>query len=408
MKKYINIKIGLLFACFLLLASCAEEFKAVEPPTGSTIVDVASNSADFNILTAALKKTGLASSLANNNSGSFTVFAPTDDAFIAYFKSITAFAAFGEPEILNWINTTLAPTSTSLNLPTLTSILLYHVVSSEIPSSQVKGAQGFVTLSGAGARLSLSKSGSTIIFNANKAGYAAGNGSQSVTMDIDASNGVIHSINKVLIPVTTNNIWIGTNAVVAPATSIVNLPNFIVSYATSPPTITVFGATMLRNPSPDGSINISNVPTGTLNDYNLISAAIVRAELAPVIFTITTPFPDFTLFAPTDAAFIAYLGVANEAAAITAINALSPTALADVVKYHIVAGRVVTTDLADGQAVTTLLSGKTFTVGISGSTVTLKDNNTAVDPTFSLTGANTNFLTNAGVVHQINAVLRSN
>ncbi|MFM7486972.1 MAG: fasciclin domain-containing protein, partial [Cytophagales bacterium] len=146
---------------------------------------------------------------------------------------------------------------------------------------------------------------------------------------------------------------------------------------------------------------------------NLLSAAIARAELAPVIRPIATPFPDFTIFAPTDAVFQTFLAtlpntgtpVTSEATARDFINTLSPTVLADILKYHVVPGRILSTDLSNGQVVTTALAGGTFTVDIAGSVITLKDNNTGVaDPTVT----SANILTNAGVLHQINGVLRSN
>ncbi|MFM8740950.1 MAG: fasciclin domain-containing protein, partial [Cytophagales bacterium] len=177
------------------------------------------------------------------------------------------------------------------------------------------------------------------------------------------------------------------------------------------PTVTVFGATMPRNT--DGTLNVATAAVGTLNNYNLLSAAIARAELAPVIRPIATPFPDFTIFAPTDAVFQTFLAtlpntgtpVTSEATARDFINTLSPTVLADILKYHVVPGRILSTDLSNGQVVTTALAGGTFTVDIAGSVITLKDNNTGVaDPTVT----SANILTNAGVLHQINGVLRSN
>jgi uncharacterized surface protein with fasciclin (FAS1) repeats len=402
MKIHNKTYTGLSFTLILLLTGCADDFKQVPTLTGSTIAQIAGGNADFNILTAALTRTGLANALNDNNAGVFTVFAPTDDAFVTYFRSLSIPSATAdEAAILSWINSTLSPTTTP-SLATLTSVLSYHVVSSELPSSALTGAQGFVTIGGT-ARLSVSKVGSNVVLNANRTGNAAGNGGQSITLDIDASNGVIHSIDRVLIPVAFANIWIGTS----PATgAAVNLPGFNVDYTTltgGKPTVTVFTVAMPRKT--DGTLDVAAAAVGTANSYNLLSAAIARAELAPVIRPISTPFPDFTLFAPTDAAFISYLGVADEAAARTAINGLAPTALADILRYHVVPGRIVSTDLSNGQVVTTALAGGTFTVNISGNTITLVDKNTSIaDPT--VTSANN--LTNAGVLHQINGVLRSN
>lgn len=399
-------------ACLLMAAGCADNFNQVAPPAGKTIAVLATENADLNILVAALTKTGLASTFDNNNSGAFTVFAPTDAAFVAYFNSINIpTAGADEVAILSWINSTLSPT-TNPSIGTLTNVLLYHVVNSEIPFSKVTGTQALVTLSGS-ARISISKVGSNVVLNANRAVQnSAGNGAQSISLDVDASNGTIHTIDRVLIPVSVANIWAGTTVITAPATSIVNYPGFTVNYGVSPPAVSVFGTVMPRTGS-GGSINVATAAVGTLNDYNLLSAAIARAELATTIITIATPFPDFTLFAPTDAAFQAFLAtlpntgtpVTTEATARDFINTLSPTVLADILRYHVVPGRVVSTDLSNGQVVTTALTGGTFTVNIAGSVITLADRNTGVaDPT--VTSANN--LTNAGVLHQINGVLRSN
>ena len=410
MKRINIIQLSIFLSGLLLAASCAEEFKEVPPPAGSTIVQIASGSADFNILTAALVKTGLDKTFNNNNSGAFTVFAPTDAAFIAYFNSLGGpFATLDEVGVLNWINTTLSPTVTpGPNLAAFTGVLLYHVVSSEIPSSKVTGAQGFVTLSSylsgtvtIQTRLSVSKVGSNVVLNANRIGQnVAGNGGQSVTLDIDASNGIIHSIDKVLIPVSINNIWVS------------NLLNFSVNYRVSPPAVTVFGTVLRRVPpvapsTTPGTINLTDgaapAPVDAVGtNYNLLSMAIAKAELATAIIPIAAPFPDFTVFAPNDAAFLTFLGVANEVAARDALNALTPAALATIIGYHVVRGRVLSTDLSDGQVITTLSSGNTFSIGINGSTVTLVDKGPAVDATVTVP----NILTNAGVVHQISGVLR--
>ncbi|MCA6500727.1 MAG: fasciclin domain-containing protein, partial [Chitinophagaceae bacterium] len=146
----------ILFACLATAISCTDDFKPVAPPSGSTITEIASGSNDFNILTAALTRTGLANTFANNNAGAFTVFAPTDAAFVAYFNAINIpTAGADEAAILTWINSTLS-TTTSPSLSTLTSVLLYHVIISEVKSDKVTGAQGFVTLNGA-TRISISK-----------------------------------------------------------------------------------------------------------------------------------------------------------------------------------------------------------------------------------------------------------
>ena len=400
MKRSNIIQTGLLLSWLLFAISCAEEFKTVPSTSGSTITETISSNTDFNIFTAVLSKTGLAATFNNNNSGVFTVFAPIDAAFNSYFNSLGgAFATLDEAGVLNWINNTLS-TSTTPSIATLSGISLYHAVSSEVASAKITGAQGFVTIGGT-ARLSASKVGSAIWLNANRAGNSAANGGKSVILDIDASNGIIHSIDKVLIPVTTANIWAST------------LLSFSVNYGVSPPAVTVYG-TVLKRPTSGSPINLSDAtalaPTDAVGtNYNLLSMAIARAELATIIIPITTPFPDYTVFAPTDAAFLSYLtsisaAVTNEATARDFLNTLSPTALADLVNYHVVKGRVVTTDLSDGLSVPTALTGKSFTTKITGSTITITDGKGNTTSTVTIADN----LTNAGVLHQINKVLISN
>jgi uncharacterized surface protein with fasciclin (FAS1) repeats len=414
MKNSINLLYkSLTLGLVLLASSCSDNFKEVPSATGSTIVAVASANQDFSILAAALTKTGQVNNLNNNNSGSFTVFAPTDAAFISFFNTLpsTIVLAPGSPAgpydeagVINLINglqafypippnPALGTGISYLTTSGLSSVLTYHILSSKITSDKVTGAQGFVTQNG--ARLSVSKTGSNVILNAARSINAAGNGATVILADQGASNGVIHAIDKVLIPVSLGNIWAGGTT---------GLPGFTVNYNNTPPTISVFGAAMLRNA--DGTLDISKAAVSSTTEYNLISMAIARAELATVIIPNVTPLPDFTLFAPRDADFVSYLGVADETAARATLNGLLPSALADILKYHVVAGRIVSTDLSDGLVITTVLSGQTFSIGISGNVITLKDNNAATDPT--IVTASANVLTNAGVLHQINGVLRSN
>ncbi|MBN8578911.1 MAG: fasciclin domain-containing protein [Cytophagales bacterium] len=374
MKNKLSHKIIALLMLALAAASCANKFEPDPLPVGQTLVQVADANASFDILTAALTKTGLANSLGNPNSGTFTVFAPTDDAFITYWNSIRG-AGHTEQNVLDTI-ANLKPTGVSNpTLTVLAGILNYHIVSSRITSADITGKAVFATLQG--ARLTISKLGSNVLLNANNAGNGAGNGASVTSVDASAINGVIHGVDKVLVPVSVASI--GTTLGIA------------VSYATNPPTVT--GGTTAGN------------------NYDILSAAIRKAALAPILLPNQNPLPDFTVFAPTDAAFISFLNVTSEAEALTAINALSATTtptlaqVADILKYHVVVGRVVSTDLSASQQVQTLLTGKAFTISSLGPPITIADlNGASADATIS----SGNILTNAGVVHGINAVLNPN
>ncbi|WP_341936771.1 fasciclin domain-containing protein [Marinimicrobium sp. C2-29] len=139
-------------------------------PEVNTVVDVALDNGNFETLVTALQATGLDETL-DDPEGSFTVFAPTDDAF----------ALLGE----DTINNLLADTDT------LSDILLYHVISgSEVDAETAIGLSGNTQEMANGDSVGLSLSGDNLLINLSM-----------VTMtDVEADNGVIHVIDAVLMP----------------------------------------------------------------------------------------------------------------------------------------------------------------------------------------------------------------
>lgn len=131
------------------------------------VVDVAAANGSFKTLTAALKAAGLDKALASE--GPFTIFAPTDEAFAAL------------PE--GTVEELLKPE----NRDTLIAILTYHVVPGENTSKTLKSGEA-ETLEGAAVEVKVSPSGVMV------------NDANVVTADIPASNGVIHVIDKVIMP----------------------------------------------------------------------------------------------------------------------------------------------------------------------------------------------------------------
>ena len=386
MKKSIKIVNVLLLVGMLVVASsCLKKFVEPTEITGQSIVQVASADGNFDLFLAALAKTNLTGSLDNNNSGSYTVFAPTDAAFLTYYKTLSAaYSGFTtEGEVINSINNLTAFTTPSI--ATLAGVLNYHIISSKITSDVIVGRQTFTTQNS--SRLSLSKTANGVVLNANVNGATPStgiNGANVTVADTQASNGVMHSIDRVL----------------------------TFSSANASP-IAVFGLSINYGVSPiviSGGSETGGDATGT--NYNILAYAIRIAGLAPTLAPNITPLPDVTVFAPTDNAFRAYLGdntlptsAAKENAAIQLVKAMDPTTLSNLLQYHVLSGRVLTTDLVNGQAEQTLLSTGSITVGISGTTFTLTDLNTSVaDPTIS----SPNVFATAGVVHQINGVLRPN
>ena len=70
-------------------------------------------------------------------------------------------------------------------------------------------------------------------------------------------------------------------------------------------------------------------------EFDVLQAAVIRAGLAE---TLSGP-RQFTVFAPTDAAFVKTLGVANEQAALDAVNGLDVATLTDILLFHVTSGR---------------------------------------------------------------------
>lgn len=131
-----------------------------------SVVDIAVSNPDFSILVEAVTKADLAGALSAD--GPFTVFAPTNQAFEDLFEQI------GVEGIED------------LTAEQLTPILTYHVVSGKVMSSDLSNTS-VETLNGQKIKIDLSD-GAKI------------NDSKVVAADISGSNGVIHVIDKVLVP----------------------------------------------------------------------------------------------------------------------------------------------------------------------------------------------------------------
>ena len=136
--------------------------------TPQSITDHAIANPGLSSLTAAVVKAELAGTL-DDDKNNFTVFAPTDAAFSALFTTL---------------NTTLA----CLSKEALTPILLYHVVNGFVPAANVK----------TGSVPTLAESNISIVANAN--GVTLNNSANVVLTDVVATNGIIHVIDKVILP----------------------------------------------------------------------------------------------------------------------------------------------------------------------------------------------------------------
>jgi uncharacterized surface protein with fasciclin (FAS1) repeats len=131
------------------------------------IVDIAASNDDFSTLVAAVSAAGLVDTL--KGEGPFTVFAPTDEAF----------AALPEGTVENLLKPE--------NIDQLTAILTYHVVPGKVMSTDLTDDMMATTVQGSDVKIDLDNG--VMVQDATV-----------TAADIEASNGVIHVINKVILP----------------------------------------------------------------------------------------------------------------------------------------------------------------------------------------------------------------
>ena len=245
-----------------ILTSCEKDNDEMTTVKDMTVAEYVSYDPNFSILLQALYKADLANVL--QGEGNFTVFAPTNDAFNALFTQL------GVSGI------------SDLSKETLTPILLYHALGEEKKAASL--SDGYInTLSPAQtsyASLKISTMG----------GVKLNKDINVVAADVDVKNGVIHAIDKVLLPPTVVDI-------------------------------------ALANES-----------------FSILVQAVVKAGL---VETLSGAGP-FTIFAPTNAAFeklFTTLGISG-------INDLTAAQLIPVLTYHVVSGNVRSNQLSAGPVAT--------------------------------------------------------
>ncbi len=270
-----------------VLAACGGDDDPPPTPAPGTLAQEAS-ARGFTALVAAADKAGLAGALSSASS-SLTVFAPTDAAFAALASRL------GFASATAMVN--------ALDGPTLAKILQYHVLPTRQQASHLAaGAATQNTLyefEGAAATLALSTTGAVRITD------EVLNQATVTGADVPASNGVIHVIDRVLVP---------------------------------PGVLTVVQMAQ-ANPS-----------------FGVLVQAVTTANLAG---TLGGAGP-FTVFAPTDAAFAAAL----DELSLTAAQLLARPDLAAILSYHVVSGDVRAADVAalPKPAAVATVQGGTFTV----------------------------------------------
>ncbi|MEM1094478.1 MAG: fasciclin domain-containing protein [Bacteroidota bacterium] len=156
---------------------------AADLSSDPTVVEVAAGSSDFTTLVAAVQAAGLVDVL--NGEGPFTIFAPSDEAF----------AALGDATIQDLLKPE--------NKDRLTAILTYHVVPGSLFAGTQADSGDLVALAATGQLETVQ--GSYLPIAADVNGFKVGE-AVIVQPDLAASNGVIHVIDRVLMPPTEANL----------------------------------------------------------------------------------------------------------------------------------------------------------------------------------------------------------
>jgi transforming growth factor-beta-induced protein len=281
-----------------------------EAEMAPSITEIAVADGRFTTLVAALEAAGLAETLGGE--GEFTVFAPTDDAFAALPEG-TVDTLLADPE------------------GALTQILLYHVVDGMVPAETVVTLASAATLQG--EEVTIKVEDGVVYLN---------DVVQVIITDIEASNGIIHVIDGVLIP----------PSIMAAAGSSMSIAEIAVA---------------------DGR-------------FTTLVTALQEAGLVETL----SGEGAFTVFAPTDEAFAALPG-----GTLDSLLADPQGALTDVLLYHVVDGIYAAEDVVALEALTTLL-GQDFTITVEDGAVLLNGTVRIIM---------TDIVASNGIIHVIDAVL---
>lgn len=278
MKK---LNYALLLALFsVVLFTACEKDDDPDPPVPQNIVELAQATPDLSTLVEAVTYADLGATLSGTDN--YTVFAPTNAAFDALLSS------FGVSSI------------TDLDKGVVTQILLYHVVAGSVKSTDL-------TTDYYGTAATFGASMEALDIYATVGTSVMINDATVATADVEASNGTVHIIDKVL-----------------------TLPT-VVTHA-------------LNNPN-----------------FSILVQALTRPSLGVDYVGLLSGGGPFTVFAPTNDAFMALLTELN----VTQLADIDDDTLNAVLQYHVVNGaNVVAGDLSNEQVVETF-GGSTFSIDLT-------------------------------------------
>lgn len=308
-KKFLSIT-AIALIVGLMFTSCNDDDDEDMMLPTNDIVALATSTSDLSTLVTAISAADLTSTLQGD--GPFTVFAPTNDAFDNLEDGVLE-TLLDNPDLL-------------------AEVLQYHVVSGKVMSTDLSDGDVATLLSGKSINVSIMDGVVTLNNNA-----------MVTNTDIEASNGVVHLIDEVLLPEGFE------------------LPkDNIVTIASETPSLSILVDALTMFPDLVDALSLDG---------------------------------NYTVFAPTNDAFTALLGVIGQ----SSLDDVPEDVIERLLKYHVISSAALMSgDLTDGQMAATLLSDDDkVTVGISGSDVTINGANVTV----------ANVEASNGIVHIVDAVL---
>ena len=322
-------------ASALAVAAAAVAVAASSASTAAmTIAEVAAGNRDLSLLVKALTAANLVDVVADPDA-SLTVFAPTDAAFVSLAQAL-GFKGDDKAAAFDAIVDALTELGEGDPIPTLTAILQYHVAAGVVRSTDLVEAGGYTPL--AGPEVMLADDGMTLMDAAPAVADP-----KLVAVDVEASNGIVHVIDGVLLPIAVG----GTPATPTP---------------TPRPTPRPTSTPMPADPT------IADLVANN-DDFSALLKALKAADLVDVF---TNRSASLTVFAPTNDGFLhlavtlgywvrhptlegAFDHIVGE---LTRLGDGDPIPLLTrILTYHVLPGVVTTKELA-GTTVTTLEGGE--------------------------------------------------
>ena len=330
-----------------LLALAVVPAAAQDDPTIAELVVASSEAedAEFTVLLAAvLAADPFFLEVLSDPNEMLTVFAPTDAAFLELLDALgmSADELLAETELLN-------------------EVLAYHVVPSILYAEDVVALDGvYVGTFLEGTAVSVSVVDGSVFID----------DSEVVVADVEASNGVVHVIDSVLLPAEVED------------EALLEMMDMM--------------AEMSEEPTMSIAEIVVDAASGDMPEFTVLLAAVQAAD--PIVLEVLSEGGPYTVFAPTDAAFAAAL----EALGLTADELLAETELlTEILAYHVVLGSFTTMDFG----IIIELAGMeadmpSFATALNGTFISLTDEgiNDAGVIDFDIMATN-------GVIHVIDSVL---